>query len=149
MISTRKKKKKVRRKAKAQPVYLTELELLELLKTAQDHSYGFWMFLLVTYWHGLRVSEALALRRGDVVDGYITVQRLKGSLKTRQKIVQHEDALLNETALIGYLSRWKPKDKIFPWSRRQADRLIKKYGELAGLPRHKCHMHVLKHSQGK
>ena len=31
-----------------------------------------------------------------VRDGYITIQRLKGSQRTKQPLIQHEDPLLNE-----------------------------------------------------
>src|SRR5690348_9480054 len=108
MISTRKKKKKVRRKAKAQPVYLTEEELRSLLELTAHHSLTHALFLLITYWHGLRVSETLKVRRADIADGYLTVQRLKGSMKTRQKLVEHADAALNEArAMAVYLGSFR------------------------------------------
>lgn len=124
-----------------------------------------WVLLLVTFWHGLRASEAIALTPAHFADGYLTVQRLKGSMRTRQPLVEDPDELLNERAAVD---RWiakcsassssaevtKPEDRpagrrsarLFPISRVQFYRLMRRYGREAGLPQHLCHPHVLKHS---
>src|SRR6266567_5877392 len=47
--------------------------------------------LLVTYLHGLRISETLALRVQDIQGGYLTVQRGKGSMKTTQALYAPSD----------------------------------------------------------
>jgi integrase len=42
------------------------------------------LMILVGFEHGLRVSELINLTKEDIRDGYVSVQRLKGSLKTIQ-----------------------------------------------------------------
>ena len=149
---TRKRKKgKKRRKAKPQPVFLEHSELLALLKAAHDHSFMHWLFLVITYWHGLRVSETISIRRQDIKDGFLVVQRLKGSWKTTQELVRHDNPLLDEANGVALFlnNRRKGSDRIFAFTRRTADRFIKHYGQIAEIPAHKRHMHVLKHSRGK
>ena len=57
-------------------------QLLGLLAEAQKANREHWLMFLVGYWHGLRVSEILALTPAMIADGYLTVQRLKGSMRT-------------------------------------------------------------------
>src|SRR6202030_3688041 len=85
---------------------------------------------------------------------YLTIQRLKGSEKTVQPLVEDAEELLNERVAV---ERWLESHKalhagdgyrkrLFPISRVQFFRLFRRYGREAGLPRHLCHPHVLKHS---
>ena len=99
--------------------------------------------LLVTFNHGLRVSETLALTAENFVDGFLVVQRLKGSKKTAQPLLPSErDGLL---ALVETTT-----GPIFAGQyRRKVDRMIKKYGAAAGIPSFKLHAHTLKHSCGR
>ena len=111
-----------------------------------------WILFLVSFWHGLRASEAVNLTPENFADGFITVQRLKGSLRTRQELQTHEDSLLDErTAIESWLERYQSlgrrrDERLFPISRSHFHRLMRLYGCEAGLPRHLCHPHVLKHS---
>ena len=134
--------------------HLTRDQLLELLARARAENEQDWLILLVAYCHGLRVSEAISLTPQNFLDGYLGIQRLKGSKKTVQRLREDENELLNERAAID---RWLARHRelhagdgrgkrLFPLSRFQADRIIRRYGRAAGIPRHLCHFHVLKHT---
>lgn len=98
--------------------HLTREELLRLLKVARDHNRRDWLMYLVTFSHGLRASETIALRKSDVRDGFITVRRLKVSLKTTQALLSNPEPLLDEkAALEEYLSTLGAKDRLFPITR--------------------------------
>jgi len=122
-------------------------QLLGLLAEAQKANREHWLMFLVGYWHGLRVSEILALTPAMIADGYLTVQRLKGSMRTTQPLIFDENPLLNEgDALLEHIRNLDPSQRLFPLNRRQFDRLMVRYGKTAKVPRHLCHAHVLKHS---
>jgi integrase len=116
--------------------HLTKDELLALLSVAglQDRL----MFTLAAN-HGLRVSETINLTMENFKDGYLTVQRLKGSLRTSQKLLPNETALLAEY-------KPSPDGRLFPFCRRTALRHIKAVGAKAGIPAHKLFNHALKHT---
>jgi integrase len=134
--------------------HLDRDQLTALLRAARARRRRDWVLLLVTYWHGLRASEAVNLTPAHFRDGFLTVQRLKGSLRTVQPLVEHADELLDErravnALLASHLARYGPggrSHRLFPLSRVQFYRLMRHYGTLAALPRHLCHPHVLKHS---
>lgn len=103
--------------------------------------------VLVTYWHGLRASEAIRLTGADIQGGHVAVKRLKGSDKTIQPFIEHDDADLDESTVLTELaSRVKPRERVFPISRIAFYMLVRRAGERAGLPPHLCHPHVLKHT---
>lgn len=134
-------------------MHLSREQLLGLLQEARKKSERDWLLFLVCYLHGLRISEALELTPRNVRDGFITVQRLKGSLKTTQPLVSHEIGLLDEKAPLERLCRTKRSNEpLFDFGdcahdskRIQAWRLMQRYGALAGIPAHLNHNHVLKH----
>jgi integrase len=96
---------------------------------------------------GLRVSELINLKGADIRDGYVNVQRLKGSMRTVQRYVRNPDPLLDEHTGLTELSRVVNEDEIlFPMTRSGVWRLMQRAGKLAGLPQHKLHPHALKHS---
>lgn len=134
------------------PVALTPLELRNLLtKTREQDSRTYVMFLLITM-HGLRVSEAINLRRQNFTRGagvsYLTVQRLKGSKKTTQRLHTSPDTLFDEASVVTeYLSSLKG-DFLFPMHRSNVNLLIEKFGAKAGVPSHKRFPHALKHTTG-
>jgi integrase len=125
--------------------HLTQTEIKALLDNIPDERKK--LMFKVGFLHGLRVSELINLTKEDIRDGYVKVQRLKGSLKTVQPFVNHPDAELDESAglkdLFGTLSKG---ERLFPWTRNGVFKMMKKAGEKAGLPEHKCHPHTLKHS---
>ena len=105
------------------------------------------LMLKVGFWHGLRVSELTGLTRDDIADGYVTVQRLKGSMKTHQKYQEHPDPLMDEaTELRELFKQMAPGERLFPWSRKTVWKLMQGVATRTGLPRHKMHPHALKHS---
>lgn len=134
--------------------HLSREQLLALLRQAKAARERDWILLLVAFWHGLRASEAVNLTPENFRDGFLSVQRLKGSMRTVQPLVEDEDELLNERAAIEtWLERHNSFhrgngrcERLFPISRVQFYRLMRRYGRLAGLPQHLAHPHVLKHT---
>lgn len=103
--------------------------------------------ILVAFSHGLRASEVTQFTADAVRDGFITIQRLKGSLKTSQPLIEDADPLLNErNALIDYAEKLLSNQRVFPISRVHFWRLMQRYAKAAGVPEHKAHPHALKHS---
>lgn len=101
----------------------------------------------VAFNHGLRVSEVIALTPDNVRDGFLDVQRLKGSQRTVQALMTHENPLLNEkSALLEYVRKSKRNQRLFPISRQWFWKLMKKYGRTADIPEPLLFPHVLKHS---
>lgn len=126
---------------------LTREELLRLLAAAKSRRSRDWLMILVTFWHGLRASEVVGLTAHNVRDGFLTVQRLKGSKRTTQPLIEHEDPLLDErTALFELVRNTPANQRLFAISRTHFWRLVQRYARDAGLPAHKAHPHVLKHS---
>lgn len=126
---------------------LNREQLLSLLATARAHSYRDFVMILVAFCHGLRASEVVALTPDNFSGGYLTVKRLKGSNKTTQSLVEHADPLLNEKkAVLEFLLIPRKFKRLFPITRNRFWQIIQRYGELAGIPKHLRHPHVLKHS---
>jgi integrase/recombinase XerD len=97
--------------------------------------------------HGLRVSEVLHLTRDNFTDGFLTVQRLKGSLRTVQPLIESDEPLFNEKkAVLDYVGNQLGTQRLFPITRQHAWRLMQRYCLAAGIPKHKAHPHALKHS---
>jgi integrase len=122
---------------------LSKAQLTAVLQVAKAHSSLDHLMMLVSYWHGLRASEVLALTSENIRDGFLTVQRLKGSMKTCQPLVRSQDPLFDETPLETMTGRLFSMSRITFWRRWQ------EYGGLAGLPAHLCHCHVAKHTCAK
>ena len=126
---------------------LTKPELLNLLRAARAARERDWLMILLAYNHGLRASEVVSFTPDAIRNGFITIQRLKGSNRTVQALVKHSDPLLNEQhALIEFVSRVNPGERVFPISRQHFWRLVHRYAKAAGIPYHKSHPHILKHS---
>jgi integrase len=116
---------------------LTREELAKLLDVAAQHSRRDFLMLLVTFNHGLRSSETLALTDANVVGGHLCVQRLKGSRRTTQPLLGDEKELMSL------------RGRFFPITRMTLWRKIQAYGKAAGIPEHLLHAHALKHSCGR
>ena len=126
---------------------LSKDELLALLRQAKAHRERDWLMILVAFWHGLRASEVTGFTRDAIADGHLTIQRLKGSKRTVQPLIEHPDPLLDERqALIEYVAQSKFGEPVFNISRSQFFRLVQRYAKVAGIPAHCAHPHVLKHS---
>lgn len=91
--------RKPRRRRKP-PVSLSGEQLLALLAVAKANHHRDWVLILLTYWHGLRASEAVNLTAADFQAGFVRVQRGKGSDMTLQPLQEHENPLLNEKAAL-------------------------------------------------
>jgi type 1 fimbriae regulatory protein FimB len=122
-------------------------QVLKLLAAAKACRHRDWLMILVAFRHGLRASEVVAIKSDDVKDGFLTVQRLKGSNKTTQALVADSNPLLDEREpLIDFARRISFGERLFPIRRGQFYRIVRKHGIAAGIPIHLCHPHVLKHT---
>ena len=125
--------------------HLTQDELKALIKAISQPRHK--LMVKVGFLHGLRVSELINLRKEDIKDGFIRVQRLKGSLKTTQPYVEHPDPDLSEAKELRELYKeLEPSEKLFPMTRFGVYKLLQRCGSRAGIPSHKLHPHVLKHT---
>ena len=140
-------------------IALTESELRALLEKTREHDRRTYLMFLVTVLHGLRVSELINLRVKDFsfdgTDWYLTVQRLKGSNKTTQKLISSTDAVFDEARLVNdWVMGMKPNDFVFtnsqkePLTRWGINYLVEQYGRWADIPEHKRFPHALKHTCG-
>lgn len=126
--------------------HLTRDELLRVLAEAKKHRERDRVMILVAYWHGLRASEVISLLPSNFSDGHLTVQRLKGSKRTSQPLVRHQNPLLDEkSAVEAWLENLKT-EKLFPITRFQFFNVFRLYCRRAKIPQHLAHVHVLKHS---
>jgi integrase len=120
---------------------MTREQLDALLKVAKEHDERDWLMLLVTFQHGLRVSETLSLTKANLVGGYIVVERGKGSHRCEHPLLPNEVEQL--TTLAHKDGRFFPVSRVTFWRRMQH------YGKKAGLPSMLCHPHALKHTCGR
>lgn len=129
---------------------LTKDELSRLLTVAKKCSERDHLMILVAFWHGLRASEVVNLRGRDIRFGHVRVKRLKGSDTTIQPYKCDSNPLFDESIPLDKLDDVKDDDTLlFPMTRQNFYRLVRKYGYMAGIPAPKCHPHVLKHTFGR
>lgn len=108
------------------------------------------LLVKVTYWHGLRASESIAMNAAHIKSGHVRCNRLKGSLNTCQPYVRHEDPDLDESVELSNLAeqlRGSHKQLLFPGENRFTFFYwFRKAARQAGLPDEQAHPHCLKHS---
>jgi len=134
--------------------YVTEEELLALVESTKRSRYH-WRdatMLMLTFYHGLRVSELCHLRRThlDLTHGRLWVERLKGSLSTQQSLLPQE-----LRALKRYLKQ--RGNSQLPWlfltergnqfTRFTMHYMVRTAAERAGLT-FAVHPHMLRHGCG-
>lgn len=132
-------------------VFLTEDELLGVLRTAKSKSIRDWAMILTTYSHGLRAAETCRLKVGDLDmrGGVLSIQRLKGSLFTIQELERHRGIpLLDEVKALKEWLAIRPTDcgdalftsqKGSHLTSTQFYRIFRQIARTAGLPEQKCH----------
>lgn len=136
--------------------HLTKDQMKALLDQAavSDRTGRLSLMILLGWRHGLRASEIISLRVQDFdlsgQRGYITVGRLKGSLRTTQELFSDEKA-----ALLPFIAGKAPGAFLFPGQKPgrcltywafwdQMHKLASK----VGLPWHQGRTHCLKHTTG-
>jgi site-specific recombinase XerD len=136
--------------------FLTEAEMKRFLDTARNSRHGErdHAMMLMTYHHGLRVSELIDMRLKDIDLGSarLYVRRKKGSLSTHQPIEGDElralRAWLREREQRGDArSSYLFLSERGPMTRQAVNYLVGKIGKRAGLP-FPVHPHMLRHSTG-
>ncbi len=126
---------------------LSKEELLRLLAAARAHRERDWLMMLTHFWHAGRNSEIIHLTRDNIQDGFIVFDRLKGSERCEQALVEHENPLLSERAALIELALNTPSGvPLFKMGRSHYLRLVKRHALTAGIPRHKAKTTVLKHT---
>lgn len=105
------------------------------------------LMMLLAFNHGLRASEVTQLTPRHLADGYLTIQRLKGSLRTTQPLVADSNPLLNESVIVAeFMSGMRNDQLLFPVCRQTFWRKIQRYARAVGFPPHKRNTKMLKHS---
>jgi integrase len=120
-----------------------------ILTVAIAESERDYLMILLSYVYGYRASEVINITAGSIRDGYITVQRKKGSKRTTQPLLTSDEPLFDvRTALLKWIESMFPQQRIFTVSRVTFWRAVQKHGRAAGVPAHLCHPHAAKHGCG-
>ena len=136
--------------------FLTEAEIENFLKAARRgrHRIRNFAMLLLTFRHGLRVSELINIRTADVdLDtGRLFVRRLKGSLSTSQPLEGDEIRALRAWIRQRTNAPYCNSPLLFlsergPMTRQAFNYICAEVGRRAGL-RIKVHPHMLRHTCG-
>jgi type 1 fimbriae regulatory protein FimB len=132
--------------------YLSPAEIAKLLDAAKAGRHGVrdHLILLMTYRHGLRVSETIGLRRDelDLDRARLWVRRLKGGLSVEQPIAGDElRAIKRHLSTRADTLPWLfVSERVQPLTRQGVNYLVAAAAERAGLSG--IHPHTLRHSCG-
>ncbi len=136
--------------------FLTESEMKRFLDAARGgrHSVRDYVMMLVTYRHGLRVSELIdiLIKDLDLDTGRLFVRRVKGSLSTHQPIEGDELRALRAWLRVRDERGDARSPYLFlsergPLTRHALNYLVRQTGKRAKLSFH-VHPHMLRHSTG-
>ncbi|MGM3172913.1 tyrosine-type DNA invertase [Dickeya lacustris] len=138
--------------------FLTLEEVRRLIAASYEKGTGVRdsCLILLAFRHGLRISELLDLRFPDLdlTEGRLNVRRLKNGFSTIHPLMEDERQALS--AWMTLRQSWKAasgSNAIFisrrgtPLSRKQAWRVIRCAGEVAGITT-VTHPHMLRHACG-
>lgn len=135
--------------------YLELHEMLALLAESKKTSARNWCLCLFAFRFGLRATELSQIKMTDVADGYCDVQRLKGSLHTRQKITADQNPLLDvQAALTACLREREDTGSLFLFTsrlgsgmtRRAIYNIFEDAAFRAGIDPDRRNIHIAKHS---
>ena len=130
---------------------LTQAELNAVIDAASKADERHAAMILFSYFHGARRGEVLALRGGDVRDGFVTFRRIKQREdKGNTPIISRQPLHAREQELIEKFAVQAGDGLLFPYSAGYASRLMQKYLRQVGaytVPRQKS-LHSLRHSAG-
>jgi integrase len=135
--------------------YLKPSEILAVLAEAKKKSVRDFCLCLFAFRFGLRASELSLLKLSDVQDGFCDVQRLKGSLHTRQAITSDPNPLLDaKKALAAWLHERPDTGSLFLFisrlgsglKRRSVYEIFEDAAFRAGIERGRRNIHIAKHS---
>jgi integrase/recombinase XerD len=112
--------------------WITREQLAALCAASEPLYATLWRLMAA---HALRISEALALRADDVAGGFLVVNRLKGSQRTRQPLLVDLSAQIASGTY-----------RLFPVHRSTAFLHFRKAAAAIGLYPDLRHPHVLRHS---
>lgn len=136
--------------------FLTEAEMKRFLEAARHGRHGVrdHAMMIVTYRHGLRVSELIDIRIKDLdlETGRLYVRRKKGSLSTHQPIEGDELRAIRAWLRVREKRPDERSPYLFlsergPLTRQAVNYLVGQAGKRAKLRFH-VHPHMLRHSTG-
>jgi len=133
--------------------FLTQNEMKALLDKAKLRGARDYAMIFLGYRHGLRASEIcnITIQNLDLEAGNIRCERGKSSISNWQQLNKDE-----VKAVVTWMKQRPKSDSPYLFtsrkgsavSRSQFFRIVQEVGKAAGLPREKCHPHILKHSVG-
>jgi integrase len=134
--------------------FLNMDQIADIMRVAYKRSTRDHLILLLSFQHGMRVSEVTRLTLADVEGGKIRIERLKGSLATEHNLMTDDNVLFNGLLALHRWLQERPADGValFPgrWGgfmRPDSVRhLAVHYMELARVPAELAHHHSLKHA---
>jgi integrase len=122
-------------------------QILRLLQVAWDRNRKHRLMLCTTFLHALRAHEVVGLTAHNVVGDYLIVRRGKKSKPERAQLEVNDNPLLDERAEMIELARsTRGNQPLFKMCTRTFQRLVHRYGALAGLSEVLSHPHTLKAS---